>query len=43
MDEEEFSRLYSAIIDFAVADFLPAVVSRDALEEQVETLVRGFA
>jgi hypothetical protein len=43
MDEEEFGRLYSDIIDFAVSDFLPAVVSREALEEQVETLVRGFA
>lgn len=43
MDNEEFSRLYSAVIDFAISDFLPAVVSRVELENQIEMILVGYA
>lgn len=43
MDNEEFSRLYNAVIDFAVSDFLPTVCSREDLDFQIEMLLTGYA
>ena len=42
MDGEEFARLYDSIVTFAIGQFLPEVVSRDELNDQVDNLLRGF-
>lgn len=42
MEQQEFERLFSACVDFAIAEFLPATVSREELDAQIENLLLGF-
>ena len=42
MDQEEFSRLYNSLITFAIGSFLPEVVTREELTQQIDNILLGY-